>query len=725
MSIDYDVMFDCFVKKEEDGSYSPCAVLEGEIATIYDQITEQAIKNIYCKEIDGKKGLYLGTDDVELTRCNVDASNLISSDYENNFILSSDDGNYCFIVKRKSDSNSAVVSFSWDGTYNVKRIDLTGYPNGNKISIGNPYEYYYYHCGWNSDVYTYNAVGSVWDDFSKKRGHLIRSFPVFDTNKNYDVIYVCQKEGDTNYEYGYVFIQITNNGWKMWLEANGEEIDGYESEQPTLPISKTKPTKLNIGGKNIIEINNNGECKMTLTLEMKNGGSLFMYKLLNVNYASDIGGSAKFNLLCTDCLVRCGENCQFPDILYGTQTPYPSVDSMLNIYNSAYGTTLKKSEFEGKIVYNAYGITENYNDYKQLEFKKFKSDMFESISNGCLLVGKMIFSDTKDTKDTNGNQWYGTVFICFKNNNKCDILVFKPAEALEYSDRIVEYSSDSIGYVVGKPQICPGSGSWIDAYCIAFDMWNATLIDWNSVENSQSLRFCYEYCEGPCFRIMPPQANFNNVEDSSGSHTLVVSRDANNEYRYQGFSDLNLIAFVEGDGGDGGGDSGDDDNPEENPDDNPDDSTDSLPKNYISVYSNFHNEGDEPTDGFTDINEFNGNASDVKSVFVEYQVGSSEYDCVTFYELYELENLDSSEQSYNKRVKWITFNYNSGLGREFKIQVNNNAYLDLNSKKFIVYTEKEKESMVFSETEFKYIDFNFNHAKSRDYKKVLSILLKS
>lgn len=188
---------------------------------------------------------------------------------------------------------------------------------------------------------------------------------------------------------------------------------------------------------------------------------------------------------------------------------------------------------------------------------------------------------------------------------------------------------------------------------------------------------------------------------------------------YQGFSDLNLIAFVEGDGGDGGGDSGDDDNP----DDNPDDSTDSLPKNYISVYSNCHSEGDEPTDGFTDINEFNGNASDVKSVFVEYQVGSSEYDCITFYELYELENLDSSEQSYNKRVKWITFNYNSGLGREFKIQVNNNAYLDLNSKKFIVYAGNE--SMVFSESEFKYVDFNFNYAKSTDYKKVLSILLKS
>ena len=709
MSIDYDVMFNCFVKKEKDGSYSPCAVLEGEL----NLKSGDTNKLLICEN----NSIYLGSTDINGNKSQLDKC-IVGEDY---FVLKNSQSDlYLFKVCKNGEIS---YTFSEASTKDCK-IDLTGYPNDNKISISNPYKDYYYHCGWNSDVYKYVVASSVWDDFSKKRGHLIRSFPVFDTNTNYDVIYVCQKEGDADYEYGYVFIQITNNGWKIWLEANGEEIDGYESKQPTLPISKTKSTELNIGEKNIIEIKNEGECKMTLTLAMENGGSLFMYKLLNRNSESDISGSAEFNLLCTDCLVKCGDNCQFPNLPINDKgSPYPSVDSMLNIYNSAYGTTLKKSEFEGKIVYNTWGITENYNDYKQLDCKRFKSDMFESISNGCLLVGKITFRDTKDTNDTNGKQWYGTVFICFKNNNKCDILVFNPATDLEYGDRIVEYSSDSIGYVIEKPQICPGSGSWIDTHCITFDMLNATLIDWNSVENNQLLRFCYEYCEGMCFRMMPPQVNFDNIENSSGSHTLVVRRDANNEYRYQGYSDLNLIAFVEGDGGDGGGDSGDDDNPEDNPDDNPDDGTDSLPKNYISVYSNCHSEGGEPTDGFTDINEFDGNASDVKSVFVEYQVGSSEYDCITFYELYELEDLDSSEQSYNKRVKWITFNYNSGLGRQFKIQVNNNAYLDLNDKKFIVYTGEG--NMVFSEPEFEYIDFNFNYAKSTDYKKVLSILLKS
>ena len=56
MSIDYDVMFDCFVKKEEDGSYSPCAILEGEI----NLKSGNTNKLLICEN----NSIYLGSTDI-------------------------------------------------------------------------------------------------------------------------------------------------------------------------------------------------------------------------------------------------------------------------------------------------------------------------------------------------------------------------------------------------------------------------------------------------------------------------------------------------------------------------------------------------------------------------------------------------------------------------------------------------------------------------------------
>ena len=246
--VNYEVMYKCFVKEESSGSYSPCTDLEGKI----ELKSQNGSKPLICEG----KSIYLGTTNISDNKSQLDEC-IVEKDC---FTLKNSKSDFYFF--KVCNTGKCYYVFGDPSTIECK-LDLTGYPNEKTLTVNNPYAkspgYDYYHCGWNSEVYKYD---NNWDDFSKKRSHLINNFPVFNTEFNYDVIYVCQKvvNETRNTSYGYVIIQITNNGWKIWLSTSSildSCVNGYQSSQNTLPISNNDTDKLKLDDGNcIIEISN-------------------------------------------------------------------------------------------------------------------------------------------------------------------------------------------------------------------------------------------------------------------------------------------------------------------------------------------------------------------------------------------------------------------------------------------------------------------------------------
>ena len=385
-------------------------------------------------------------------------------------------------------------------------------------------------------------------------------------------------------EIGYIFLLISSNKdnyneyinyWKIWLQTNNGTIDGYSfsfpSSKPLSTIKMDKVIELKDGNKKnsktILKIQNNDNCNCTLRLYLNIGGCLLMTKLLNGikdlnlnKYESDSNDNSNlyccdFNLIMTDCYIQCGENCYFPPIKYSDDANYPNIEqitSIVNLHNSEHYST---DEIKEMITFCSSGIIdENGRSITKDEFPWYNKgdDAFYCNLNKSILICKLITKDYETKQQKNG-----ILFLFFKEkidenetNYLVDIEVYQ-----SFSNGIKdipEYSSYNVPYKIEKVLNDQGEKKEDEFYCIFIENFNLSILQYKYC--NISIRLCYQFCYSTLFYLFPPQVLYNNKDNSNGDFNIKITRKNDNEnldydsliYNYQGYSDVNLIAFIKG-----------------------------------------------------------------------------------------------------------------------------------------------------------------------------------
>ena len=384
-------------------------------------------------------------------------------------------------------------------------------------------------------------------------------------------------------EIGYIFLLISSfpndenkeyiNNWEIWLKTNDGIINGYSCSFPSSePLSTIKMDKVielkdgnnrNKNSKTILKIQNNDNCNCTLRLYLNIGGCLLMTKLLNGmneldlnKIESDSNSSVyccDFNLIMTDCYIQCGENCYFPPVKYSNNANYPNIEQITSIVNSHNSKRYSIDEIKEMITFCSYGIMdENNQQFTKSEFPSYDNgkDLYGNL-NKSILICKLITKDYETKQQKNG-----ILFLFFKEktidniiNYLVDIEVYQSfSNGIE---DIPEYSSYNVPYKVEKVLNNQGQGEE-EFYCIFIENFNLAILQYQYC--NISVRLCYQFCYSTLFYLFPPQVLYNNKDNSNGDFNIKITRKNDNKnldydnlvYNYQGYSDVNLIAFITG-----------------------------------------------------------------------------------------------------------------------------------------------------------------------------------